>query len=279
MTPAALTWVDGERAQSLPLPDRGLAFGDGLFETLLLIDGRPVLAQYHRERLARGLQTLAFPDVIDAFERTLENVAGSAPRGAAALRVTLTRGGGPRGYLPPRDARPRVIAQLSAQSRPPHAWQAPANLGVASIRWPTQPQLAGIKHLNRLEQVLAAAEYQHKGWDEALMLDQQGRAVSVVAGNLFAVAGGRLQTPALTDGGIAGTRRRAVIERWAPELGLAVDETALRPADLEVAQELFYCNSLVGIRAVSALGNARWRDFPVTRALHERYLAALEARA
>ncbi|MBN7797723.1 aminodeoxychorismate lyase [Parahaliea mediterranea] len=279
MTPAELTWVDGERAHSLPLPDRGLAFGDGLFETLLLVDGRPVLLEYHRQRLARGLKVLAFPDVGRALDHTLQNVSAAAPSGAAALRVTLTRGGGPRGYLPPSGARPRVIAQLAPQTRPLDAWHDPAKLGVAAIRWPTQPQLAGIKHLNRLEQVLAAKEYRRGGWDEALMLDQRGRAVSVVAGNLFAVIGDRLRTPALDSCGIAGTRRRAVMERWAPALGLAVDEAALSPADLQAARELFYCNSLVGIRAVAALGDARWRDFPVTRALHERYLATLEARA
>jgi 4-amino-4-deoxychorismate lyase len=274
-----LTWLDGQPAECLPLPDRGLSFGDGLFETLLLVDGRPQLATYHRERLARGLGVLAFPDLSEAFESALALAAASAPPGPAALRLTITRGSGPRGYAPPVEVQPRLIAQLSPLDAAVLHWQAPARLGLARMTWSRQPQLAGIKHLNRLEQVLAAAEYTRRGWDEAIMLDPEGGAVSVVAGNLFALREGVLWTPPLTQCGVLGTRRRAVIESWAPALGLRVREGELPPEQLLAAEELFYCNALVGVRAVGTLEGRRWQAHPVTRELHHRYRQSLLAQA
>jgi 4-amino-4-deoxychorismate lyase len=269
------TWVDGEPTNSLPLPDRALAFGDGVFETLLLVGGRALLPAFHRQRLAQGLSALQFPELPDALDRTLALVADTAPAGPAALRLTVSRGGGPRGYAPPAVTRPRLIAQLSPLEPSLLDWQAPAQLGRSGITWPLQPLLAGIKHLNRLEQVLAAAEYQRQGLDEAVMLDSRGRVVSVVAGNLFALREDRLCTPALEDCGIRGTRRRAVIERWAPALDLAVTESDLGWDDLLASDEVFYCNALVGLRAVGAIGERRWHDFPVTRSLHQQYRQAL----
>lgn len=270
-----MTWVDGERAQSLPLPDRGLSFGDGLFETYLLLDGCPVLAPRHRRRLNAGLRALQLPDPGEAWERAITRAAAQVPQGPAALRMTLTRGGGPRGYAPPDDPAPRLIAQLSPLPPGVLDWQPPARLGLSSIAWPLQPALAGVKHLNRLEQVLATAEYRRQGEDEAVMLDTEGAVVSVVAGNLFALREGCLHTPPLARAGIAGTRRAELLEQWAPALGLAVKEAALTLDDLLGAGELFYCNALVGIRAVASLGPREWRDTPVSRRLHAHYRASL----
>lgn len=274
---AELCWVDGQPSDSLPLPDRGLAYGDGLFETLLLVDGAVVLAESHRQRLERGLQTLGFPPLQLAFADLVAPATAAAPAGSAALRITVTRGSGPRGYAPPEPARPRVIVQLSPLAFDAARWQAPASLGISSIVCPARPALGGLKHLNRLEQVLAAAECRREGWDEAVMLDAGAAAVSVIAGNLFAVVDGRLLTPEVADCGVAGTRRQAVIERWAPALGLDVACGRLSVADLERADELFYCNSLQGIRAVARCGERRWSETPVARALHSRYGAELAA--
>lgn len=275
MSTDALTWVDGERSQSLPLPDRGFAFGDGLFETLLVLGQRAVFPDLHRQRLQRGMEHLLLDADISGYDRAVAQAVANAPGGPSALRVTLTRGGGPRGYAPPSYVLPRLVAQLTPLSPQVLTWQAPARLVTSTVAWPTQPQLAGIKHLNRLEQVLAAADYQRQGADEAVMRSQTGAAISVVAGNLFAVYEGGLYTPELTDCGIAGTRRRAIMTRWAVSLGLGVREQTLYPADLEQADELFFCNSLVGIRAVGQFGTRRWSEFPVTRALHSHYLKAL----
>jgi 4-amino-4-deoxychorismate lyase len=146
----------------------------------------------------------------------------------------------------------------------------PATLTVAQTRWPTQPLLAGIKHLNRLEQVLAAAEAKRAGVDDVVMLDQGGQLVSVSSGNLFLVHGDTLSTPPLEQCGIAGTRRRLVMTHWAAALGLGAAERQLELDDLRSADEAFYCNSLTGMRPVGRFDTRHWTSHPVCTALHAR---------
>jgi 4-amino-4-deoxychorismate lyase len=272
------TWVDGVRAEVLPLPDRALSFGDGLFETLLLRQGDPLFTELHMQRLQRGLQVLAFPDCLRAVRQHLIDAASEVRDLGwcwAALRLTVSRGPGPRGYAPPATTKPRIIITASELSNDCQKMAPAATLSLASVRWPTQPALVGLKHLNRLEQVLAAAECSTAGTDEAVMLDQSGQLASVVAGNLFLLHEGRLQTPALIDCGIAGTRRRLVMEQWAGALGLPVRESTLSLQDLESADEVFYCNSLQGLRPVASFGRRHWGSHTVCQALFEQFRGEL----
>lgn len=272
-----MIWVDGERSASLPLPDRGLSFGDGLFETLLIVNGRSPWLDYHRQRLEAGLAALHFPALGSTFDEAVALALSSlAPQAVAALRITVTRGSGPRGYQAPSPTVPRLVAQLSSLSLDPFTCPAPAKLAVSSLRLASQPLLAGIKHLNRLEQVLATREFRAQNVDEAVMCNQQGQVVSVVAGNLFAVVKGELYTPSLQDCGVSGTRRRALIERWAPRLGLTVHQQALSLEQCLDADELLFCNSLQGLRAVAQLGAKCWGEHPLSQALQQQYLADLQ---
>ena len=273
-----MIWLDGAASPALPLPDRGLDFGDGLFETLLLRRGQVLFAERHFERLERGLQVLGFPACLQRVKEQLEAAAAAiALRGWhwTALRLTLTRGAGPRGYAPPPQPQPRILLAAGELDRDCTQMLPAASLSLASIAWSTQPVLAGIKHLNRLEQVLAAREYSAAGSDEAVMLDQAGQVVSVVAGNVFALAGDRLLTPPLRACGIRGTRRDLVLQAWAPALGVPVAECALSVRDLEAADEVFYCNALLGVRPVARFGDRVWRRHPLCHALHEQYGRAL----
>ncbi|WP_116364160.1 aminodeoxychorismate lyase [Parahaliea mediterranea] len=262
-------WIDGELSSTLPLPDRGLAFGDGVFETLLLYNGGAVLLDFHEARLQAGLGRLALPASPTVLAEAVTRASRVAPTGYAALRVTVTRGGGPRGYAPPAQQTPRTIAQLTPLASDPGTWREPLKLGLSSVRLAKQRQLAGIKHLNRLEQVLASAECARQGWDEALMLDDDDHVISAIAGNLFVASRGRLVTPRLGASGVAGTRRRAVIERWAPAQDIAVTEAVLDVSAVQAADEVFICNSLQGIRPVAAFAGQRWSAFPLARALHD----------
>jgi len=274
---ASATWLDGEPAAALPLPDRGLDYGDGLFETLLLRDGRPLFPDLHLARLQRGIERLHFPPCLTVAARHLDTAAAEVARlgwAWTALRLTLTRGPGPRGYAPPAEAAPRVLIRAERLDRDCARMLPPLALVVADIRWPTQPALAGIKHLNRLEQVLAARQARLQGVDEALLLDEHEQLVSATAANLFIVAGEALLTPPLGDCGIAGTRRSLVLERLAPALGLAVREESVTLSRLREAREVFICNSLVGLRPVGRLGATGWQDHSRCRALFERYLEA-----
>ncbi len=279
MVDAGATWLDGEPAAALPLPDRGLDYGDGLFETLLLHRGRPLFPDLHLARLQRGIEQLHFPPCLPVAARHLETAADEvAGRGWewTALRLTLTRGGGPRGYAPPAASVPRVIIRAERLARDCSRMLPPLALAVADIRWPAQPALAGIKHLNRLEQVLAARQAGLQGVDEALLLDEQDRVVSASAANLFLVAGGELVTPPLTGCGVAGTRRSLILERLAPAMGLDVREEPVSLSRLCAGQEVFVCSSLVGLRPVGRLGATSWRDHACCSALFARYLEALE---
>lgn len=267
-------WLNGAEATALPLPDRGLEFGDGLFETLLLKGALPLYCELHLSRLQAGCRALMFPDCIDAVRDQLQQAAAaSAARDWrwSAMRVTLTRGAGPRGYAPPGKAEPRIIIAVTRLPEIPNRLPAPARLGLASVRWSAQPLLAGLKHLNRLENVLAARECRDAGYDEAVMLDQRARPISVVAGNLFAVCDDRLVTAPLQSCGIAGTRRNLVMQRWGPLLGLDVCEDFMSLDQLQGAQEVFYCNSLLGLRPVASFGQQTWSEHPVCESLYQLY--------
>lgn len=273
-----MLWLDGVPASALPLPDRGLDFGDGLFETLLLKQGRPLYRELHMERLHLGLQRLGFPDCLELarvhLDRAIEDLC-DRPWAWCALRVTVSRGAGPRGYAPPSPTSPRIIISAVLLDRDCSVMQAAAQVTLASLRWGSQPALAGLKHLNRLEQVLAAKEYRDAGRDEAVMLDQAGLAVSMTAGNLFIVQGGELITPPIQDCGIAGTRRRLVLERWAPAVGLSAREAVLSLEEVEAATEVFFSNSLVGLRPVASFHNSRWVSHEICESLYKQYRSEL----
>lgn len=271
------SWVDGVPAEAVPLPDRGFAYGDGLFETLLLRGNKILLLGYHLERLGMGLQRLRFPDCLGTASEHLDLAAATLAPGDAyrVLRLTISRGAGPRGYAPPAECQPRIVISVSALAADPTQLPAPARLGETAVRWGRQPLLAGLKHLNRLEQVLAAADCDAQSCDEVLMLDQSGAPLSVASGNLFLVAGQRLLTPALTEAGIAGTRRRLILERLAAICGLKVTESRLELAQLLAADELFYCNAVLGLRPVASFRDRRWLQHPLSRRLHAAYVECL----
>ena len=274
--PSPAIWVDGEPTASLPVPDRGLDFGDGLFETLLLQRGQPLFLDYHMQRLQRGLEVLAFPDCVQsAREQLLSACDHFTEEPWAVLRLTLTRGAGPRGYASPEHVVPRVIITSAALQQNRSELSDPVTLGWSDIAWSIQPLLAGIKHLNRLEQVLAANQARSLGVDDVVMLDANGLVCSLSAANIFLVTNGRLQTPALNQAGIAGTRRRLVIEQLAPALGIEVLQQEVHAQQLTEAQELFCCNAIRGLQPVGQLGERHWQAHPVCTALHTQYMQAM----
>lgn len=269
-------WIDGERHGSLPLPDRGLDFGDGLFETLLLRRGAPLFFDYHWQRLQAGLSALAFPQCTTEIYRQV--MAACSELGAydwVALRLTVTRGSAPRGYAPPQNPAPRILLSAAPLQQDRRQLPEPVHLEWATIRWSSQPVLAGIKHLNRLEQVLAALEARQLGCDDVAVLNPLGEVCSTGTGNLFAMLDGRLCTPDLGSSGIAGTRRRLVLEQLAPALGMEVEVRAISPEEAVDADELFCCNSLRGMQPVRQLANRHWDVFPCCSAMHDLYVGLL----
>lgn len=264
--------VDGRPAAKLNILDRGLHYGDGVFETLAVRAGEPQLWEWHWERLARGCARLhlAGPDP-ETVRREAYGLVRDVSR--AVLKILVTRGPGGRGYRPGRTAATmRTLLVYRAPDFPPAHWRD----GVAVRRCATpvaiNPVLAGIKHLNRLEQVLARSEWDDDGIAEGLMLDTTGRVICGTASNVFAVRGAALVTPDLADCGVEGVMRRAVIDA-AATLGLTVTQASLRLDDLLRADEVFLTNSLFGIWPVRSIDGAALRTGPVARRLAQRLAA------
>ncbi|QLF95014.1 aminodeoxychorismate lyase [Pseudomonas sp. ABC1] len=258
------SWVDGQPDERLTIRDRALAYGDGLFETMRVEGGQPCLFERHMARLQEGCRRLRIP-LDDAVLRR-EVLAYCAQFDQGVAKLIVTRGDGQRGYAPPEPCLPRRILQASPlPAYPAVNADAGVELFPCRTRLAEQPLLAGLKHLNRLEQVLARGEWQDPVYAEGLMCDTSGRVIEGVFSNLFLVLDGRLLTPSLQRCGVAGVMRAEIIARaasWMP-----VEQRDVSIAALERAEEVFLCNSLYGIWPVRRLQQRIWPVGGVTRKL------------
>lgn len=233
--------------------DRGLAYGDGLFETLRIHAGRAVWWNAHCARLARGAVRIGIP-LPDATAIRSHVDALIADRSDDVLKIVLTRGVGGRGYAPPVDPQPTLI--LSLYDLPPPTPAAGIVVRWCRTRLAIQPALAGIKHCNRLEQVLARAEWNEKHFHEGLMRDTEGFVVCATAANLFVLRDNQWWTPPVARCGVAGVCRGWLL------VNAGASERRLTVADVETADAVFLSNAVRGILPVSALGNRRWSPHP-----------------
>lgn len=252
----ARSLVDGIPAESVPCSDRGLAYGDGLFETVALVNGEPRHWRRHLTRLRRGAERLRMscPDD-EVWWRDLQELLAPATAGnqgpaSAVLKLILTRGSGPRGYAPTTGQPPRRILQISPW--PGTAEETLARVILCHTPLARSPLLAGIKHLNRLEQVLGADEVARAGAQEGLMLDTEGDLVAGTRGNVFLLQNGGLLTPPLGLSGIQGIMREVLLE-VAPTLGFPTTLQRLTLEDLERCEGVALTNSVRGLQVVETL--------------------------
>lgn len=231
---------------NLPVADRGLQYGDGLFETLALRNGEPLLWDRHVQRLGEGCQRLGLPAPDASLLREeVTRIAGSEAR--AVAKIILTRGTAGRGYRADASATTtRIVQRLSWPTHPDAAGKEGVIVRWCDTRLARQPRLAGMKHLNRLEQVLARAEWQDD-YAEGLMRDTDGLVIEGTRTNLFLVRDdGTVVTPDLSQSGVAGVMRAQVLDS-AAAMGLNCIVQAVTTDMVESAQELFLTNSLIGI--------------------------------
>jgi len=261
--------VNGVESSAISVDDRGLQYGDGIFETMSAQDGRVRHFERHMERLAEGGRRLGLP-VPDPKLVAAECERALAGLGAGSVKLMLTRGPGPRSYRPPAEP---SVTRIVVSSAPKPRNDPDDGIVVRLCETPLglNPRLAGIKHLNRLEQVMACAEWNDPTVAEGLMSAVDGRIVCATAANVFLVREGRLVTPAIRDCGVAGVMRGIVLSA-AHELGITADIVDVRPDDLGTADEVFLTNAITGVRPVGEILGVRRYAAPgdVTRALIER---------
>jgi 4-amino-4-deoxychorismate lyase len=270
-----LSWVDGRAATDLPLSDRGLAYGDGLFETIAVRGSRARLLSRHLARLGEGAQRLSIDLDLPALEAEL--LAFFAELGEGIAKLMVTRGDGLRGYAPPQPSSPRrILLGNPLPSYPASNAEQGVRLFPCITRLAEQPLLAGLKHLNRLEQVLARGEWQDAAFAEGLMRDVSGRVIEGVFSNLFLIKDGVLLTAELSRCGVAGVMRAEVLEQAAcQDIPCEVRDIAFD--ELLAADEVFVCNSLYGIWPVRELAAGVWPAGPLTRKLQALIRSLLDS--
>lgn len=245
--------INGAPGSLISIRDRGLLYGDGVFRTFRSSGGKPQHWPLHYGKLLHDCAALGVscPD-FDVLTAELQSLL--AVHADAVFKIIVTRGLADRGYAPTaRSASTHIWDVFPAPAYPDH----PASLCVCSLRLGHQPRLAGIKHLNRLENVLAAREC--ADFDEGLLLDADGFVIEGVRSNLFAVSNGVLVTPDLTRCGVAGVQRERVMAH-AASAGMKIEVRNLTLCEVQQAQELFLTGSVFGLWPVARLGDKRWSD-------------------
>jgi branched-subunit amino acid aminotransferase/4-amino-4-deoxychorismate lyase len=231
--------------------DRGFTLGDGLFETLLAEGGELRREDTHLERMTAGCAVLGLPAPDRGLARSVmrQALADADLTGVrAAVRLTLTAGGGGRGLDRPEVLAPVLVATAASAPKP----TGPARLVTSTVRRNERSPAAALKSLAYLDNVLARREARAAGCDEAVMLNTQGQIACAAAANLFWISGERLVTPALACGVLPGITRARVMAA-ARARGIAVEEAVEGPEILAAADAVFLTNSLIGLRQASML--------------------------
>jgi 4-amino-4-deoxychorismate lyase len=260
--PAHITHVNGVETSAINIADRGLAYGDGLFETMRVVQGQIPLLKWHLKRFLRGVEVLGFGsaerlqrEFVTYTERALEEIRTDACLDISIIKLIVTRGSSGRGYVPPLDAHCQFILQVFDQPDYPKAY---ALEGIAlkqcEYRLAKHPLLAGIKHLNRLDQVLASQEL--LGIPEGVLLDYEGHVIEGTKSNILIFKDDRIMTPNLDACGVQGVLRDALIAACASghgDLDLDIVETVISYDALLNANGLAMINSIFGLWPVQLL--------------------------
>lgn len=255
--------VNGEISSFVATDSRGLNYGDGVFETMVVHQGTPRWWQAHMDRLGIGCKRLGLQMPQQAILLREVNTV-SAGLASAVVKIVLTRQGQARGYG--FDANSGCDRVVSAHAMPENLKE-PVLKGVRAktcdLRLAIQPALGGIKHLNRLEQVLATAEHYENDVREGILLDQESNVVSAISANLFIVMAQNLLTPRLDQCGVRGVVRGQILTAFKSRC----EQRRIQPDFLREAHEVFICNSVRGIVPITRVDAQDYEIGPVTREL------------
>ena len=271
MTPIVL--INGAKQSKISIFNRNMQFGDGLFETCLVENNKILFWTNHFARLNRGCELLKIGKVDESvWLRDVKKALSSCSYNCCVVKLILSRGESLRGYGFDVDIKPvrAVIASELQKATFNHSF----SLEYCQSGYDSNPKLAGIKHCNRLEQVLARAGLKS---DEGIMLDENHNVISVTQGNIYAIHGNTLITPKLDKCGVEGTRR-AVILDLTKLLGIKVKVDTLSVKELGQSDEVFISNSVLGIQPISQIGNIGFGANPITKKIKDAYTEKIEDR-
>ena len=257
-----LSLINGVVAQSIPISDRGLAYGDGLFETILCLKNTLVLQHEHLARLQRDAARLGITMNQSALMHelsTLQHQIAASGHTAGVVKIIITRTSAARGYATGLVCGSNRVLQFIPGIQYPKANRDGIRITLSDVRLAQQPLLAGIKHLNRLEQVLAHSAIAKPYYQEALVCDAQQYVIEGTISNVFLAKAGKLYTPLLDQAGVRGVMRDYLLDTIVPQLKLEAYVQRLTLADVLSAEEVFVCNSVFGVWPVTALNV---REFP-----------------
>lgn len=245
--------INGEQGGVIHAMDRGVMYGDGVFRTMCMRHGHVHCWPQQYNKLQADCQAL---DILcparQTLEQELQQLARDKPDGV--VKIIVTRGEGGRGYRVPDSVSPnRVLLTSPLPEYPTAFWHEGVKLHLCNLRVSHQPRLAGIKHLNRLENVLARMEWDDATIADGLLLDAEGWVVEGTMSNVFMRSGQRLLTPDLSQCGVAGLQRQRILQH-APSLGLTPEVTHISLPTLLNADEVFVCNSVIGVWPVRQIG-------------------------
>ena len=266
MSSAIVTWVDGVTTEAVPADDRGLHYGDGLFETMLIRGGQPRFLDAHLARLLSGCARLAIPFRAESALRAEIAAACARAPNLAVLKIIVTRGSATRrGYAPDAEVPRRIVSLFDTAPLAPELRHG-VDLVFATGTVAEHPGFAGIKHLSRLESVWALGEARSAAAFDAVLRTASGQVISGAMSNLFVVKAGRVRTPRVDRAGVAGILRQVLLRECAV-LGIAAEEGELLQADLVTADEMFITNARIGVVPVQRVGEHRFTMNAVARRL------------
>lgn len=255
--------VNGEAQAVLSTTDRGLAYGDGLFETIAVHEGQAPLLDLHLDRLIRSCERLALKPL--NLELVREELARLAAHDSCIIKVTLTRGENERGYRIPPKQNPvtRIVQRFELPQYPQSYKTEGVRVRLCNYRLPINPVLAGIKHLNRLDQIMARSEWADD-FEEGLMLDLEDRVVEGTMSNLFVYKDKQLFTPSLEYCGVKGVMREYILQ-YLKQQNIQCDVRTLRLDDIRNADSMFLCNSVIGVWPIRELNRAEYVIAPLVK--------------
>lgn len=258
--------VNGHETDHIAVNDRGFQYGDGLFETIEVLDGHPVFLSRHLQRLNDGCKKLQIP--CPSLHLLKDEIGGVCKHEkSAVLKIIITRGAGGRGYRQPEKIEPtRVISLFPYPTYPENYYKEGITTIFCNTRLGINPTLAGIKHTNRLEQVMARSEWQNPDIQEGIMLDTNDHVIEGTMTNLFYVKNNIVYTAFLESTGVAGIIR-AILKELLIKNSINLIEHHFYIENLLDADEAFVCNSIIGIWPVKQVETVKLGIGRVTRQL------------